>query len=214
MSLRCTLCGSESVLPLQITKAPENRIFMHCQVCDLIFVPESFHLLPEEEIARYRLHNNTLSNDGYVRMFLEKISLVRQYCPGVNSVLDYGCGPGPVLAELMNRDGFNCDIYDPNFFPVFPKNSYDLVISTEVFEHLRDIKKELYTICSLLNPRGFLAIMTSFHDPVKSFEDWWYSRDPTHICFFGMHTFEWISSQLGFEIIYTDRKNFIILRLE
>lgn len=187
---------------------------MRCPDCDLIFVPGSFHLSPEDERARYRLHNNTLLNEGYVRMFQEKIALIREHCPGISSILDYGCGPEPVLAQLLMREGFGCDVYDPYFFPALPEGPYDLVISTEVFEHLRDIKAELCSIRSLLNPGGFLAVMTSFHDAISDFGDWWYVSDPTHICFFGRRTFEWIAEDFGFKIIYTDRKNFIILQVE
>jgi SAM-dependent methyltransferase len=177
----------------------------------LIFVHESHYLSTTEEIGRYRLHENALSNQGYVKMFLEKIAIIHQYCPGINSVLDYGCGPEPVLAELMNRDGLDCDVYDPYFFPELPEKSYDLVISTEVFEHLRNIGAELFTIRSLLLPGGYLAIMTSLHDGVKSFKDWWYINDKTHICFFSMDTFKWIAGEFGFEIVYTNHKNFLIL---
>lgn len=159
------------------------------------------------------MHRNTLSNEGYVGMFLEKIAMVHQYCNGVKSVLDYGCGPGPVLAELLKREGFSCDVYDPFFFPDFPDSFYDLVISTEVFEHLRDTRAELQRICKLIKPGGYLAVMTSMHDDVGDFENWWYKNDPTHICFFGARTFEWIANDFGFRIIYTNKKNFIILQL-
>ena len=162
-------------------------------------------------MARYRLHRNTLSNEGYVGMFLEKIAMVHKYCPGVNSVLDYGCGPSPVLAELLKREGFSCDVYDPFFFPAFPEGSYDLVISTEVFEHLREIRAELQRIRKLIKSGGYLAVMTSQHDVVNDFENWWYKNDPTHICFFGVRTFEWLAKEFGFEIIYKDNKNFVIL---
>jgi hypothetical protein len=54
--------------------------------------------------------------------------------------------------------------------------------------------------------------MTSQHDVVNDFENWWYKNDPTHICFFGMHTFDWLAKEFGFEIIYRDNKNFIILK--
>lgn len=147
-----------------------------------------------------------------MRMFLEKIAALHQYCPGVKSVLDYGCGPEPVLAELLKREGFTCDIYDPYFFPAFPEGSFDLVISTEVFEHLRDIRAELHRIIKLLKPAGYLAVMTSMHDNVGDFENWWYKSDPTHICFFGARTFEWLAKEFGFGIIYNDGKNFVILR--
>jgi len=214
MSQRCILCGG-SVFQLEIpgsNKTTGNRSFMRCAVCDLIFVPKSFHPLPEDEAARYRLHENTLLNEGYVRMFLEKIALVRQYCPGVRSVLDYGSGHEPVLAELLRRNGFECDIYDPYFFPALPGKTYDLVISTEVFEHFRDIREELSKIRSILDRGGFLAVGTSFHDSTGNFGDWWYASDPTHISFFGNRTFEWIAKRFGFSIIYTDKKNFIILQ--
>ncbi len=210
--MKCTLCGSDSVFPLKYSK-PAKRVFIRCQGCGIIFVPESHHLPPDEESARYRLHRNTISNEGYVGMFLEKIALVHQFCPGVRSVLDYGCGPSPVLAELLKREGFSCDVYDPYFFPALPEGYYDLVISTEVFEHFRDISTEIIRIRTLLKPGSYLAVMTSLHDSVSDFENWWYAGDPTHICFFGRRTFEWIAKEFGFRIVYMDGKNFVILCL-
>ncbi len=147
-------------------------------------------------------------------MFLDKIEIVRQHCTGIGYVLDYGCGPEPVLAELMRRNGFECYIYDPYFFPELPENPCDLVISTEVFEHFRDVRAELHKIRSLLAPAGYLAVMTAFHDEIESFENWWYISDPTHICFFSVRTFEWIAEEFGFKIVYNNFKNFIILRME
>lgn len=209
--MKCNLCSSDTVFPLEFIN-PARRVFLRCPQCDLIFVPESHHLTSEEEVSRYKLHRNTLSNEGYVGMFLEKIAIVHQYCHGVKSVLDYGCGPGPVLAELLKRDGFSCDVYDPFFFPDFPDGSYDLVISTEVFEHLRDIREELQKICGLIKPGGYLGVMTSLHDAVSDFENWWYKNDTTHICFFSALTFQWLANEYGFKIVFLDYKNFIILQ--
>ena len=208
--MKCILCGSTGAFSLDFNK-PVKRIFLHCPQCDLIFVPETHHLSPDQEVSRYKMHRNTLSNEGYVGMFLEKIAMVHKYCPHVKSVLDYGCGPSPVLAELLKREGFSCDIYDPYFFPEFPEGSYDLVISTEVFEHLRNFKTELNKICKLIKQGGYLAVMTSLHDVVIDFKNWWYASDPTHICFFGVRTFEWLAKEFGFEIKFRDNKNFIIL---
>lgn len=210
----CILCSSIPVIPLKSPKSREENRFLRCPVCGLIFVPRNFHLTPDDEKDRYMLHENTLSNEGYVGMFLDKIALIRQYCRGVCSVLDYGCGPEPVLAQLLRREGYDCDIYDPYFFPEFPRGSFDLVISTEVFEHMKDISAGLRSIRSLLAPGGYLAIMTSFHDTVADFRGWWYASDPTHICFFSMRTFEWISEKFAFNIIYTNRKNFIIMQVK
>jgi len=212
----CILCNNSSVFPLEFIKKYKklaNRSYIRCPECDLIFVPKACHLSQTEEEARYKLHHNTISNEGYVNSFNEIILQVRKYCPGVNSVLDYGCGPGPVLAELLKRNGFECDVYDPIFSPVFPSCSYDLVISTEVFEHFRDVRIELERVFSLIRPGGFLAVMTLLHDPISNFENWWYHSDPTHISFFSMKTFDWISERNGFNIIFTNNKNLIIMEL-
>ncbi|MCX9085723.1 MAG: class I SAM-dependent methyltransferase [Candidatus Methanoperedens sp.] len=185
---------------------------MHCPECDLIFVPESYHLSLLDEEARYNLHNNTILNEGYVNNFNEIISLVRKYCPDLNSILDYGCGPGPVLSELLKINGFNCDIYDPIFFPDRPDRTYDLVISTEVFEHFRNVKTELKKVLSLISPGGYLVVMTLLHDPVTNFEDWWYHSDPTHISFFSRKTFEWICGKYDLKFMFSNMKNIIIIQ--
>jgi SAM-dependent methyltransferase len=212
---KCILCNNSSVFPLEFIrtyKKPGHRSYIRCPECDLIFVPEVDHLSHAQEEARYNFHHNTISNEGYVNHFNEMISLVQKYCPDVNSVLDYGCGPGPVLAELLKRNGFKCDIYDPIFFPVFPSNSYDLVISTEVFEHFRDVRTELERVISLVRSGGYLAIMTLLHDPISNFEEWWYQSDPTHICFFSKKTFDWISGKYGIMVMFTNFKNIMILK--
>ena len=209
ISQKCILCNSDSIFPLIIKN---KRSFIRCGNCELIFVPKDHHLSRADEISRYRLHENTLSNQGYVNTFLEKISIIKKHCQGIHSVLDYGCGPEPVLAELLRKEGFECGIYDPNFFPELPEKTYDLVISTEVFEHFRDLLDEFHKIPSYLKPGGYLAIMTSFHDAVADLESWWYMNDTTHICFFSKQTFEYIADNFGFKIIYTNYKNFIILK--
>src|SRR3990170_5156058 len=73
---KCILCNSSSVFQLTFTKTYKKlgqRSYLRCRECDLIFVPEEFHLSPDDEEARYRLHHNSLSNEGYVKMFREKI---------------------------------------------------------------------------------------------------------------------------------------------
>jgi SAM-dependent methyltransferase len=210
ISQKCILCNSDMVFPFIIKN---KRSFFRCGNCELIFLPKKYHLPRADEISRYRLHENTLSNQGYVNMFLEKISIIKKYCHGIYSVLDYGCGPEPVLAELLRKEGFECDIYDPYFFHELSESekTYDLVISTEVFEHFRDLLYDLHKISSHLKPGGYLAIMTSFHDSVADLESWWYMSETTHICFFSNRTFEYIADNFGFEIVYKNYKNFIIL---
>jgi hypothetical protein len=89
----CHLCGTPAVsLP-----SAQGGYFLHCRRCDLIFVPRSRHLPPDQQKARYLQHQNTINHAGYVRMLSRPIGLLRQYTHDVRRVLDYGCAPTPRL---------------------------------------------------------------------------------------------------------------------
>jgi hypothetical protein len=185
----------------------------------LVFVPPPFHLPPDQEKSRYLTHQNSLDNPGYVAMFAEKIRLVQTWCPGARTVLDYGCGPVPVLATLLRQNGFAADAYDPTFFPETKlRNAYDLIISTETFEHFRWPRAEWDRLRSLMAPAGFLAVMTRFlpcpggGTDTAVFRDWYYKNDPTHIIFYSPATFRRLAESSGLAIVYADEKDFVILR--
>jgi SAM-dependent methyltransferase len=179
-------------------------------------------LTPDQELNRYLKHTNSLDNTGYVEMlktFIDKsITPFRQ---NIKTILDFGSGPEPVLAQLLREMGFKVDIYDIFFAPeeAYLDKTYDLITCTEVLEHLKDPLKILGIIRNLLNPGGIIAIMTLFH-PVyglsptpdqlpceKIFKDWWYRRDPTHISFFRPETFYHIAKSLDLTILTMDQKN-------
>jgi hypothetical protein len=49
----------------------------------------------------------------------------------------------------------------------------------------------------MLAPGGILGVMTMFHPGEGSFADWWYRRDPTHVCFYNEATMRWIGERYG-----------------
>lgn len=211
----CPLCQTSS----QHLTHSHNREYHLCLECHLIFVPPHFFLPPDDEKSRYLEHENSLENEGYVRMFQEKIECVQEYCPDIQTVLDFGCGYEPVLKTLLERAGYRADGYDAFFFPDPPKAAaYDLIISTETFEHLKNPGEEISRIAGLLNPRGCLAVMTQFYPSpngqpdAETFAAWYYHRDPTHICFYDPKTFEWIARHFNFDMIHNNGKDFAILR--
>ena len=59
--------------------------------------------------------------------------------------LDFGCGPGPALANMMQSDGYEMEIYDPFFFPNKDALSkkYDFITCTETAEHFFNPHDEL-----------------------------------------------------------------------
>jgi len=197
----------------------ENRQYQLCNLCGLIFVPPEFYISSESEIARYREHENSLDSKGYVEMFMEKITLLKKLCPQVKTALDFGCGYEPVLKALLEKEEIKTEVYDLNFFPDFPKNkTFDLVISTETFEHFKNPIKDIQQAASCVSPSGFLAVMTRFY-PMgkeipcgKSFSEWYYKRDPTHIVFYTSKTFEWLAQEMRFKIIYDNQFDFVLLQ--
>jgi 2-polyprenyl-3-methyl-5-hydroxy-6-metoxy-1,4-benzoquinol methylase len=120
--------------------------------------------------------------------------LQRQLSKG-DRILDYGCGPGPILAELLKEDGFEVDVYDPYFFEskeVF-QNKYQAITCTEAIEHFYKPLEEIDKILKLLEKDGLLILQTQFAQDAKHFETWWYARDPTHVSFFRESTFQWMA---------------------
>ena len=206
----CPLCGGFDSALINIA---DHRRYYVCQRCYLIYLDRSQLPLPEEEVERYRHHQNSLGDQGYVR-FLEKaiVPVLANLRPDMK-VLDYGCGPTPVLSQLLKRDyGNSCDYYDPFFYPELPMSQYDLIFSTETFEHFFRPADELNRLYAKLNTGGFLCIMTLRWRNLEEFEHWWYRRDQTHVCFYHQHTFSFISKKWPSEICYDDQKQVIVIQ--
>ena len=95
-------------------------------------------LAEDRERAVYELHENSESDPGY-RRFLTKLAepLLARMEAGACG-LDFGCGPGPALAKMLEEAGLAVALYDPFFYPDdrLLTQRYDFVTCTEVVEHL------------------------------------------------------------------------------
>ena len=109
--------------------------------------------------------------------------------------LDFGCGPAPALAELLQQQGFEVALYDSFFRPdsAALDGDYDFICATEVVEHLRDPDQVFRNLFNMLKPGGWLAIMTKLVIDQEAFSQWHYIRDLTHICFYCRNTFAFIN---------------------
>jgi 2-polyprenyl-3-methyl-5-hydroxy-6-metoxy-1,4-benzoquinol methylase len=180
-----------------------------------VFVPTNWHLDPDSEKAQYDLHQNDLHDEGY-RVFLSRLAspLMARLPPGASG-LDFGCGPGPALAQILRDAGFKVALYDKFYAPDEGTltRRFDFITATEVVEHLRRPGWELERLWSLLSSRGWLGIMTKLvRDPV-AFAGWHYKNDSTHVCFYSADTWRWWAAHHGasLEIIGSD---VILLRRE
>lgn len=209
--MECKLCGSGNIL--EVTKNEDT--YYYCQCCNLIFVKENAIVSCEKEKQRYEDHDNTHDNKGYLKMFEKFITeVIEPYQDEINSILEFGCGPGPVLADLLEEKGFEVDKYDPYFFPekIYQGQQYDLITSTEVFEHLRNPYQIIKELLLHISEGGYLAIMTSFHPGLNDFEDWWYPWDPTHITFYNLETFYWIAAEFDLKLVYEDGEKYCLYK--
>ena len=190
----CPLCSGGRIDPYYSGKA---RDYVHCRICDLVFVPPARHLSAVDEKAYYDLHDNQPGDPGY-RRFLDRLFTPLNQRLAPNSMgLDFGCGPGPALAQMFEEAGHSVALYDPYFAPDESVLSarYDFITLSEVVEHLAEPGKELDCLWNGLGPGGWLGIMTKRIRDQEAFRTWHYITDPTHIGFFSEATFQWLTSR-------------------
>ena len=197
--MHCTLCDQ----PANAFTRVGNRAYFRCPCCRLTF--EDPTTLPDRdtEKAQYDLHDNNPADPGY-RRFLAQLAdpLCDRLTPGDRG-LDFGSGPGPALATMLNERGFPCSLYDPLYAPdnTALNQQYDFVTCTEVVEHLHRPAREWAQFARLVKPGGWLGIMTRWLIDDDAFAHWHYRRDPTHVCFWQPDTFAWLAREQGWNLI-------------
>lgn len=112
-----------------------------------------------KDIELYKkLHSHNFNYGDTGSRYVKKIvSHIEQYKP--DSVLDFGCGKGKLATEL-SKLGLRVDEYDPAIEgkEQIPLKQYDMIITTDVLEHLYE--DEIETVC-----KDFLSLspLTMFH---------------------------------------------------
>ncbi len=205
--VKCHICASETS---DFYDPIFDTNYHHCPICEFIQMETEKIVTFKEERKIYDYHENSLEDEGYVNMFKNFID--QAVIPYINkgTVLDFGSGPEPVLAQLLNRDyEFEVEHYDLHYQPekVYEGKTYDVVLSTEVVEHLQNPMEYFNLFHSLLKEGGILSFMTLFHNnDEEAFLEWQYRRDVTHISFYSLKTLSIIAKMVGFELIYTDNR--------
>ncbi len=125
--------------------------------------------------------------------------------------LDYGCGPGPALARILEEAGHRVCLYDPFFYPdrSVLDRTYDFVTCTETAEHFHDPAGEFARLDRLLKTGGGLGVMTCFRQPGRDFASWHYRRDPTHVVFYREATFRRLAERFGWQCEFPSRDVFL-----
>lgn len=206
----CLLCRSGRV---SLFARANNRDYFGCEVCHLVFLAPAQRLERAAEREHYGTHENDPADPAY-RAFLSRLAapLVQRLPPAATG-LDYGSGPAPVLAWMLEEQGFAMAHFD-SFFARDRQallRSYDFVTCSETAEHFFHPRHEFALLDCLLRPGGWLALMTEVLDEDQPFESWRYARDPTHACFYRPATFDWIARSFDWTPAFPHR-NVVLFR--
>jgi len=194
LSINCPVCERAQLHDFQTIK---QQHYLRCPECQCTVMAPECHLSSEQEKAIYQYHDNNPDDPGY-RRFLSKVAdpLLPRLPRGAHG-LDFGCGPGPVLAGMLEEAGMTMALYDPFFHPQpdVLQQQYDFITCTEVLEHLHQPAAVVRQLDGLLKPGGLLAVMTCFQTDDTRFASWHYRRDPTHVVFYKEETLALIAKQ-------------------
>lgn len=210
---KCKICQSDTEA---ISDEKTLKIYHKCSTCRYIFLDENFYIDRVSEKKHYDKHHNNFESLGYVKMFDDLIDeFVVPHLKSIKTALDFGCGEGEVLPILLEKRNLLCDRYDLFYFPdeIYKDKKYDLISSTEVFEHLENPLGMFKKLLLHVEENGYLILMSAFHpNDDEKFLKWWYIRDITHIGFFNMSTFKYIAQELNLKIVKHNSKNTIMFQ--
>ncbi|MFP1677486.1 class I SAM-dependent methyltransferase [Alloalcanivorax sp. C16-2] len=209
----CCLCGHPHTT---LFATVEGRRYLRCGACRLTFLSRA--QLPDraEEKRQYDLHRNDPDDAGYRRFLGQLAEPLMERLPARARGLDFGCGPGPALARMLEEAGFAMRVWDPIYAdqPDALAGPYDFVTCTEVLEHLHQPAREWARFQTLVAPGGWLGVMTRFLTDDGHFPRWHYRRDPTHVCFWQPHTFRWLANRDGWDVVHLANPVVLLRRRE
>lgn len=212
---------ADAAPPCPVCEAPCTRFFAdvggseywRCGSCAATFLSPAQRPDLAAEKREYDRHRNDVEDAGY-RRFLARLAepLLERISPKSEG-LDYGCGPGPALAVMLNGAGHRVRLWDPIYHPdkTALERRYDFITCTEVVEHMHRPAEEFHCIDALLRPGGIFGVMTIFQTDDARFADWHYRRDPTHVVFYRECTLALVAERLGWSM-EIPRPNVVLFR--
>ncbi|MDA3868151.1 MAG: methyltransferase domain-containing protein [Salinivirgaceae bacterium] len=203
----CPLCSAEST----IYYTYKNKQYYACPQCRGVFLDPAALPEPDAEKERYAHHNNDINDQGYRNFVQPLVSAVTEFFTFNHFGLDFGAGPGPVVATMLKEQGLRTTLYDPFFHnnPQVLERKYDYIVSCEVIEHFYRPDLEFSLLYSLLRPHGKLFCMTSVYYDHIDFGSWYYKNDPTHVFFYRPQTLRYISEKFAFADV-SFRNNLVV----
>lgn len=208
---KCPLCFSPSI---HFFTDKIGKIYHHCNHCCGVFLSSRFFLNLQEEISRYKTHNNIVTDINYQDFVKDLVTLVKSNEKKKSLGLDFGCGPGPVIQHLLIKEGFHILTFDPFFQPdnSVLKKSYHYIVSCEVIEHFNAPYLSFLKLKKMLFPGARLYLKTDIlnESNLRNFEYWGYRQDPTHVFFYSPKTFDYIKEEFKYKSLKISGRTIVL----
>jgi 2-polyprenyl-3-methyl-5-hydroxy-6-metoxy-1,4-benzoquinol methylase len=211
---QCILCQSKE---LELLKNFNAGDLVRCKSCFMVFSS----LIPSQSTlathyGAYRMFDQI--SDITIKRYNQLLDQFEKYRQ-TNRIIDVGCGQGFFLEQAKKR---GWEVYGTEFAPQYikvcsdkgirmnegvltlvnyPPESFDIVTSFEVIEHLSYPLQELKNFNSLLRPGGLLYITTpNFNSLSRRIQGdhWTVISYPDHLSYFTPGTINKALSTAGF----------------
>jgi 2-polyprenyl-3-methyl-5-hydroxy-6-metoxy-1,4-benzoquinol methylase len=227
----CLICGSDS---LKTLKNYEKDHLVRCRHCSFVFS----RLRPTEDELNQTYAAYQRGSNAPTEITLEKLRARAKWLCGqtnVRTVLDVGCGDGHFLAMFSEM---GCKTYGTEFdresakiaeskgavmlegslTPALPESisGFDVIIFTEVIEHINNPRAVLDHFYKLLNPGGLVFITTPNFDGLERFmlgPGWGMIMYPEHITYFSTRTLDDVVRLSGLNKVKTYTENISLFRI-
>lgn len=188
------LCGHPN---LHRVHTERQRSYWSCAQCQLVQVPASQWCSDETAKAVYDQHEQDVYSPGHRQFLARTVRPLQAACPPPAAGLDFGSGPAPTLATLLREQGYRVALYDAFYAPDSGvlQAQYDFITATEVLEHLQEPRFWLDRLWGCLRPGGVFVLQSKRVLSDAHLLQWHYLRDPTHIIFFRVATWQWLAQR-------------------
>lgn len=209
--MKCTLCSSNTEPFYYYEK--EERQYHRCTNCRAVLMDKEDYPTPEEEIIRYKSHDNNVEDPRYQEFVSPLVEKITNRYDNNSLGLDYGSGTGPVITKMLTDLGYTINTFDPFFDnnPDVLDITYDYIVSCEVMEHFHYPYKEFTKLKEMLKPEGALFLKTDIYTDDIDFHAWYYKSDETHVIFYHPDTLKWIKNEFNFRYLNIDGRHITLI---
>lgn len=220
--MRCPVCWGEAVRSVGVKN---SYPFSRCRTCDHLFgerMPTESELADFYRRYSYDIHDLSRVPD-FISARLSEIVAGFEGFRKANRLLDVGFGAGAMLraasgmrweahgietsrlaVEKANRNGFPMAVEGDFLRAPYPEGHFDVIVATELLEHLPDPLPFIRKAFDLLAPHGAFYLTTPNGDGISCRllgVDWSIVDPPEHLNLFSRQSLTWALESQGFRTV-------------